>query len=252
MTATSSTTTMPPLPRRRRRLAAAASLVAQAALQATAASAQPPDVENATGRFLLTSGESGGGEEDLLALLFGKDFAFVNRDPGECESCEGREGLDCRGKISQCLDCSKFMPWVGSRSVPPSCSVCAPYSCLTSVLLLFHPAAVGAASDSENCADCDSCSPCVGCAALPEPYNNGLTPEGILALVGIGYDSNDRVKDSDLVGEDLLKRLFGADFNLSIRSSAPECQECPESDCLPCIGCREYCCFRDHCASFFH
>ena len=82
--------------------------------------------------------------------------------------------------------------------------------------------------------ECDSCSSCLGCVALPEPYNEGLSPEAILDLVGIG---NDRMADSSLRGEELLKRLFGDEFELSIRSS-PDCKEC--SDCSSCIGCRKY------------
>jgi len=98
-------------------------------------------------------------------------------------------------------------------------------SCLLSISIL----AVGASPDDEKCADCEPCDPCLGCVALPAPYNEGLSPEEILALVGIGSNSSG--------GEALLKRLFGNDFELSMRN-APECVECTE--CLPCIDCCEY------------
>ena len=97
--------------------------------------------------------------------------------------------------------------------------------CLLSIAYL----AVGASSDDDKCADCDICAPCLGCVALPAPYNEGLSREGVLALVGIGSDSSGGVA--------LLKRLFGNDFELSMRN-APECAEC--TDCLPCIDCCEY------------
>jgi len=92
---------------------------------------------------------------------------------------------------------------------------------------------IGASPDDEKCADCEPCTPCLGCVALPAPYNEGLSPEGILALVGIGSNSSSGGDDS-LSGEALLKRLFGNDFELSMRN-APECVEC--TDCLPCIDC---------------
>ena len=98
-------------------------------------------------------------------------------------------------------------------------------SCLLSISIL----AVGASPDDEKCADCEPCDPCLGCVALPAPYNEGLSPEEILALVGIGSNSSG--------GEALLKRLFGNDFELSMRN-APECVDCTE--CLPCIDCCEY------------
>lgn len=100
--------------------------------------------------------------------------------------------------------------------------------------LPFRHNTVDAASDDVKCIDCDRCSSCLGCVALPEPFNGGLSPEGILDLVGIG---NDKMADSSLKGEELLKILFGEEFELSIRNS-PECGEC--SDCSSCIGCREY------------
>ena len=105
-----------------------------------------------------------------------------------------------------------------------------------SCLLFVASLAVGASPDDEKCAYCEPCTPCLGCVALPAPYNEGLSPEGILALVGIGSNSSSGGDDS-LSGEALLKRLFGNDFELSMRN-APECVEC--TDCLPCIDCCEY------------
>ena len=101
-------------------------------------------------------------------------------------------------------------------------------------LVLFQSSAVGRVPDDVKCIDCDRCSSCLGCVALPAPFNEGLSPEGILEFVGIG---NDKLADSSLKGEELLKILFGRDFELSIRAS-PDCEEC--SDCSSCIGCRKY------------
>ena len=101
---------------------------------------------------------------------------------------------------------------------------------------ILSPPSADDAPEDEKCNDCGPCAPCNGCVALPAPYNEGLSSEGILALVGIGNGSKNSGDDS-LSGEVLLKRLLGKDFELSIRT-APECGGC--SDCLPCIDCCEY------------
>ena len=103
------------------------------------------------------------------------------------------------------------------------------FSCLP-----FRHNTVGADSDDAKCIKCNRCSSCLGCVSLPAPLNEGLSPEGILEFVGIG---NDKMSDSSLKGEELLKILFGEEFELSIRAS-PDCEEC--TDCSSCIGCRKY------------
>ena len=108
--------------------------------------------------------------------------------------------------------------------------ISSPFSCILS------PPSADDAPEDEKCNDCGPCAPCNGCVALPVPYNEGLSSEGILALVGIGNGSKNGGDDS-LSGEVLLKRLLGEDFELSMRK-APECDGC--SDCLPCIDCCEY------------
>lgn len=181
---------------------------------------------NASELFLLTAG--GVGDEDLLAQLFGQDFELTKRDPGECETCEG---------CLQCINCGKHDGCFYLIYLNTSASLCLrPMISISRLFLffLFDTITVGADSDDVNCIDCDICSSCLGCVALPEPYNEGLSPEDILAFVGIG---NDKMADSSTRGEELLKRLFGDEFELSIRSS-PECEEC--SDCSLCIGCRKF------------
>ena len=54
------------------------------------------DSGNTDGLFLLTP--STAGDVDLLTQLFGKDFELTERDPGECDTCEG---------CLQCVDCGK-------------------------------------------------------------------------------------------------------------------------------------------------
>ena len=191
------------------------------------------DGENANGLFLLTPSTVGDG--DFLTQLFGENFELTKRDPGECETCEAE---DCR----QCVDCGKYDGFLSHFEpskmylLPTIASYALPF------LFLFQPVAVDRNPDDVKCIDCDRCSSCLGCVALPAPYNEGLSPEGILDLVGIG---NDKMADSSLKGEELLKILFGEEFELSIRSS-PECEEC--SDCSSCIGCRKYITF--FCISF--
>lgn len=78
------------------------------------------DGANANGLFLLTPGGTGDGE-DLLTQLFGEDFELTERDPGECETCEG---------CLQCISCGKYdgriVAFNGCFYLEISASLCLP------------------------------------------------------------------------------------------------------------------------------